>query len=213
MSLDLSKLQKDLKSVFSDMKKAKDQAKDTDFSDGVSKACKAFVESGSVSTSDTGTVSSGVFTGAGSGSVSVTQSLMSDKIVTAMNQMKNMTSGGDDVLAKAIFDGLKDMVTASNTVSTDVTGTTLNPSGSPVPPSSGKAKGSISITYAKDTFVSNLNKIFEHMIDNAQDSSFDGDVYLADELGTLVSDCVSANTVSTSGQGELSGSFGTGKLS
>lgn len=208
MALVLAKLQSDLKKVFSDMKQ--ENAKDSDFSDGVSKACKDFVESGTISTVDGGTVSSGGFVGSGNGSISVTQSDMSSPIVTAMNSMKNMAEGGNALLATAMFNGLNSMI-SNGTVETDVTGVTTSPAGATVPPSSGSAKGSMSCAYP--TFVTELNSIFSDMNTKSDEEGFDGNVYLGDELGKLVNKYIKTGVVSTNGQGALSGSTGAGGIS
>lgn len=200
----LTKLQSDIKKVFSDMKSAGKDAKDTDFSDGLSKACKDFIQSGKVVTADTGTVATGVFTGVGEGSVSVTQSDMSSLIVIAMNSMKTMIDGGDDVLAQAIFDGLSLMVT-KGTVTTNITGATVPPAPATgtVAPFSGQGKGKM--TCVEGSFVTDLKNIFKHMKDHANDDGFDGDIYLGDELGKLINTYIKSGTFTISGQGELSG--------
>ncbi len=210
MALAKSTLENNLKKVFSDMKKAGDKAKDTDFSDGITKACKDFIEAGDITTVDAGTVSSGVFAGSGSGSISLTDSLMKTPIVTAMNSMKTMTTGGDSILATAIFSGLSAMVSAGK-VETDVTGLTTPPppATGTVPPSSGSAKGAMVCTYP--TFVTELNQVFQDMIDKAGDG-FNGDDYFADKLATLVNSYVSSGVVTTAGTGALSGTVGSGGI-
>lgn len=210
MALVLLTLQSNLKKVFSDMKNSGKNAKDTDFSDGISKAVKDYAESGTIVTTDAGTVSAGVFAGGGTGSISVTQSDMSSPIVTAMNSMKNMTTGGDSVLATAIFNGLNAMISKGK-VSTDVVGVTTSPTGSPVPPSSGKAEGKMVCTYP--TFVTSLNSIFSNMKSKYKDAGFDGDVYLGNELGKLIDSYIKTGVVSTNGKDALSGTAGAGGIS
>lgn len=192
------------------MKSAGDKAKDSDFSSGIAKACKDYIEGGSIVTVDEGTVTAGEFLGSGKGSISLTDSLMSTPIDTAMNTMKSMTKGGDSVLATAIFNGLDSMV-SSGTVKTDVKGVTTSPAGSPVPPSSGSAKGTMECSY--DTFVSDLEDIFASMKSRYAEEGFDGDAYLAKELATLVGKYTKTGKVKTAGQGELEGSSGKGGIS
>ena len=127
MGFDKSQLKKDLKKAFNDMKS------DSDFAEKLSKACKDFGESGEVTTTDAGTVSSGVFAGSGSGSLSLSDSLMSSPIKACCELMKSLTSGGDAKLAEAIGAGILAM-TSAGTVTTNVSGVTTSPQGSPVPP-------------------------------------------------------------------------------
>lgn len=212
MALSEDTLTEALTKVFRDMKNAKENAKDTDFSDGLSKACKDFAESGSITTVDGGALTSGagVFAGGGSGSISVTQTDMSSPIVTAMNQMKNMRSGGDSVLAEAIFNGLKAMID-NGTVKTDVTGATTSPMGVPgLPPFSGSAEGTMTCTHP--TFVNDLKKIFSDMNSKRNNKGFDGDAYLAEGLAGLVNTFISSGTVSTSGKGAIAGTSGGGSI-
>lgn len=214
MALVKNDLISDLKATFKKMKDAGEHASDSDFSSGIANACKDFIEAGTITIVATGTVSSGVFTGGGSGSISLTSSKMSKVIDTATASMKNMTSGGDDVLASALFSGLNAMISAG-TVEIDVTGTTVSPSGSPVEPTSGKTKGTgLTCTdgVSPKDFVSKTKKIFKDMIDKRNDEGFNGDNYLAEQLADVINTYIATGTVTTSGQGALAGVTGTGKI-
>lgn len=205
MSLVVKNLETKLQKVFSDMKSAGENAKDTDFSDGVSKACKDFIEAGSIKTTDAGTISAGVFKGDGKGSISLTDSLMSAPIVIAMTSMKTMTSGGDSILATAIFSGLSAMVTAGK-VETNVSGTVTNTSSGATSPMAGSAKGVMACSYP--TFVTELNKIFSDMKDKDN-----GDDYLAEKLASLVDSYTKTGIVTTAGTDTIAGSAGGGNIS
>jgi hypothetical protein len=204
MGFDKSRLKKDLKKAFKDMES------DSDFAEKLSKACKNFGESGEVTTTDAGTVSSGVLAGSGSGSLSLSDSLMSSPIKTCCTQMRSLTSGGDVKLAEAIGAGILAM-TSAGIVSTDVSGVTTSPQGSPVPPSSGTAKGTIACTNAD--LIKGLKDCFQDMKDRAFEKGFDGDDYFAGELSDLVNDYFTAGVIATSGQGALSGTAGSGTIS
>lgn len=210
MALNKNKLQTDLAKVFSDMKDAGENASDDDFAEGIAKAVKAFGEGGSVSTSDSGTVSSGSFVGSGSGSLSLTDSDMSTPIKTACTAMK-AGSGDDNTLATAIGAGILAMTSKQNVVSTSVTGTTTNPSGSVVPPSSGSAKGTI--TCDNSDLIQGLKDTFSDMKSKAHDEGFNGDTYLAQQLADLTYDYFKNGSIETKGQGALSGTTGTGSIS
>lgn len=206
-------LKSDLESVFSQMKQAGENAKDTDFANGIADACKSFGESGTITTSDGGTLSSGagVFAGSGTGSLSLTASFMSSPVITACNAMKSMTSGGDIKLAEAIGSGILAMTSQNDVVSTNVTGGTTNPAGSVVPPSSGSAKGTI--TCDNSDLIQGLKDAFTSMKNHANESGFDGDVFLASEMSDLIESYFKSGEINTEGSGALSGSSGAGSIS
>lgn len=219
MALVKNNLISDLKATFKKMKDDKDKASNSDFSEGIAGACKSYIEAGDITTIDGGTVSSGVFAGSGSGSITLDDSLMSDEIDSAISDMQDMTSGGDAVLADAIFSGLNKMISKGK-VETDVEGSTTSPSGSPVEPTSGTAKGTgLTCTDGvtedpnnpKD-FVGKLKKVFQDMIDKRNDKDFNGDTYLAEKLADIINTYIATGTVTTSGQEALSGVTGTGKI-
>jgi hypothetical protein len=124
--------------------------------------------------------------------------------------MKEMTSGGDNVLATAIFNGLKALHQASE-VSTNITGTTTSPQGSSVPPTSGKGKGT-GLTCIDRGFVDSVNQIFSNMNSRRDEEGFDGDSYLAEQLALVTNSYIATGTVTTSGQGVLAGVTGNGKI-
>jgi hypothetical protein len=210
MALVVKNLENAFKKVFSDMKEAGENATDKDFSEGISKAVKDFIDAGSVTTVDKGTVSSGVFVGSGTGSTTSKDSLMNGVVLPATATMKEMTSGGDNVLATAIFNGLKALHQASE-VSTDITGTTTSPQGSSVPPTSGKGKGT-GLTCIDSGFVDSVNQIFSNMNSRRDEEGFDGDSYLAEQLALVTNSYIATGTVTTSGQGVLKGVTGNGKI-
>ena len=206
-------LEDDLIDIFSSMKtRAHEEGFNGDkyFAEELAKAVKTFGESGDVATSDGGTVSSGVFSGSGQGSLSLTASDMYNPIKTACNKMKQ-GQGDDDTLAQAIGDGILAMTSKANVVSTDVSGVTTSPQGSPVPPSSGKAKGTI--TCNNTSLIQGLKNTFSNMKTKAHDEGFDGDEYFASNLADLAYDYFTAGTIATHGEGALSGTTGTGSIS
>lgn len=204
MAFNKQTLINDLKKVFSDM------GSNDDFAKGISKACKNFGESGTVITVDVGAVSAGAFTGSGNGSLSLSDSLMSSPIIACCESMNNMTEGGDSLLANAIGNGLLAMTTAGS-VETDVVGTTISPAGSPVPPTSGTAKGKIVCQSAP--VISALISCYQDMKDKAHEEGFDGDKYFAEKMADCIFTYFTSGVITTNGQGALSGTIGSGTIS
>lgn len=220
MAFNKTQLENDLKKVFSNMLDKKDKVTDDDFADGISKACKDFGESGSITTVDTGAVSGGAmtFVGKGSGSLSLNDTLMSTPIKTCCTTMQKLTEGGDSLLATAIGTGILAMTTAA-TVETDVSGTATNPTTGATTTMSGKAKGKIVCVNA--SLIQSLNSCFTNMYNKKFDKSykdeynpnFDGDAYFAKEMASAVHTYFTSGSITTSGTGTLLGTVGTGSIS
>lgn len=213
MAFSQSQLESDISDVFTYMYENREDIEDGDeyFSEGIAEAIKDFGETGDVVTADAGTVSTGAFTGTGSGSISLDSSLMSAVILSCCNQMYEDRDGDSDTLAQAIGDGIDAMVLAGE-VSTDVTGTTINPSsGATVEPSSGTATGTL--TCDSSSLISGLKTAFNSMYSRRTESGFDGDAYFAEQLASFVYSYFTSGTVTTSGESALSGTVGTGTIS
>jgi len=201
MAFSVSALENDLLAVFNSMTGGDDH----EFSGGITDAFKAFVESGEPSTSDYGTISTGVFTGASTdGTITVSSTDCASIIYSACEYAKEHDTGGDNYIAEKIAEGLQDM-TDKAVVETQVSGNTVPPT--PPPPSiptSGTAKGGITCTTA--SVAEGLKSVFGLM----RSMTSGGNTYLAQEMAVLVNTCLLAGVVSTQGQGNLSGSTGTG---
>lgn len=132
-----------------------------DFASGLASKTKAFIESGKVTTNDAGTILSGTstFLGDGEGSMTVTASLMENKVTSVFSKMTKQTD--DTKLAEAIADGVIAMAEASNTVSTDVSGEATNLSTGVITKVNGKGKGSFS--NPNPSIESDLNDCFSEM--------------------------------------------------
>lgn len=196
-------LQSDLEDVFSSMNSDDDSV----FANGLSEAFMNFVNSGVPSTTDSGTISAGTFTGASTGgSLSASDSACASIITQAFSYMKSHESGGDDYLAGKIAEGLKKM-TDDTVVITSVSGTAVPPS--PPPPTvpvSGTAKGTITCDTA--TLETNLKSVFSSM----KSMQSGGDAYFAQKLAEEVYNCLKSGVISTNGQGALAGSSGSGTV-
>lgn len=207
MAFNKAQLQSDFEDVFESMT---DGNEDT-FPNGISDAVVTFVSGGQVSTQDAGTISGGVYSGSGTGSLSVKASACAAIIKAACTAMKTMTSGGDDYLAEEMGKGFKKMAD-DGVVTTTVTGT-LQPlsSAPPITPYGGTAKGSISCSEA--TLVSKLKLLFKKMYNQREEEGFDGNKEFAKELANEINSFYTSGTISTQGQGNLEGSTGSGSIS
>ena len=216
MALNKNQLQTDLYDVFVAMKDA-EEATDDDFANGVSEAICNYIKKGTVSTTDGGTVSGGVFEGKGTEKLSGNSTLSPDNcasiIKSACVHMKNMTSGGSNYLAEEIGKGIKKMSTDLK-ITTSVTGTLTPPSSSPVspyPPDGGTAEGKV--TCSEASLVTALKTLFSDMWNNKDNKDYDGNLEFAKKLASQVHAFWTSGIVSTSGKEDLSGSVGSGAIS
>ena len=208
MAFVVSKLENDLKKVFSDMKDAGENVTVDMFTDGIAQACADFVQTGSVTTVDTGTIPAGTFTGSGTGQITVQASLLKSALDIACNAMSSMPEGGDDVLANALGSGMFAMSGAA-VVDTNIVGTVVSPSGVPSP-ISGTGKGVIVCVQAP--LVSSITSCFSLMKQNAGNEGFDGDSYFASELSKAVLTYWTSGTITVNGLAPLVGSVGSGTV-
>lgn len=200
MSLVQSKLKNDLLSAFNSMTDGDDGV----FAKKVSKAVADYAKSGTITTVDAGTVSAGVFAGAGNGSISVDSSLCESVILAACKAMASMTSGGDTYLAAQMATGIDTMVKAGE-VKTNVTGSAVPPTGSPIP-LTGSAKGKL--ICVPSTLQSAFSAAFSAMMNMTEN----GDTYLAEQMASAITSYFQTGVVTTNGQGSLSGSVGVGAI-
>lgn len=200
MALVSSILKGDLLSAFQSMNNGDNRI----FSDKVAAACKKFAESGSISTTDAGAVAAGAFSGSGTGDITCKDAPCADTIYTACQIMNGMDSGGDAYLADKMAAAIHNMV-LTGTVSCDVTGTVIPPSGGSSP-LSGTATGILTgVSVPMQTaFIAAFNTMY------GMDSG--GDEYLAGQIALAVDAYLKAGIVTTKGSGALSGDIGAGKM-
>lgn len=208
MAFVVTKLENDLKKVFSDMKDAGENVTVDMFTDGIAQACADFVQTGSVTTVDVGTIPAGTFTGSGTGQITVQASLLKSALDIACNAMAGMPEGGDDVLANALGSGMFAMSSAA-VVDTNIVGTVVSPSGVPSP-ISGTGKGTIVCVQAP--LVSSITSCFSLMKQNAGNEEFDGDAHFASELAKAVLTYWTSGTITVNGLAPLVGSVGSGTV-
>ena len=208
MAFVVTKLENDLKKVFSDMKDAGENVTVDMFTDGIAQACADFVQTGSVTTVDAGAIPAGAFTGSGTGQITVQASLLKSALDIACNAMAGMPEGGDDVLANALGSGMFAMSGAA-VVDTNIVGTVVSPSGVPSP-ISGTGKGTIVCVQAP--LVSSITSCFSLMKQNAGNEEFDGDSYFASELSKAVLAYWTSGTITVNGLAPLVGSVGSGTV-
>ena len=208
MAFSKSTLQTDILTVFNNMGS---NATNDDFANGLANAVVAFVGTGQVSTTDGGTVPGGAFSGGGTGTLSVTATNCAKIIKDACEEMKNMTSGGNNYLAEELGKAFKKMAD-EGTVTTTVTGTLTPPSPSPsITPYGGSATGSISCN--STAMVQALKILFSNMYTHAGEDDYNGNLEFAKELATQLNNFWTSGRISTSGEGNIEGSSGSGSIS
>ena len=210
MSLNKSQLASDILSVFNDMKsnyKTEGYDGDDKFSKGMTQAFKDFGESGVISTTDSGTVSSGIFNGSGEGSLSLSSSASYSTLLSATKEMKK-NKKDDDYLADKIKEALEDMYDVSDIVETSVSGTITLSAGGVSTVSGASGKGTISCDFS--SVKSGLVSFFKTM-KNIKNNKTDSD--LANEIANLVYSAIKSGTISTTDSGEISGAYGSGSIS
>lgn len=200
MSLVYDTLKSDLLDAFNNMGDGDDDY----FAEQVAKAVKTYIETGGVTTVDTGTVSAGVFTGTGSGDMEVESDDCEDSLSETCSKMRDMTSGGGDAYLAAQMASAINTMVLDGTVKTDVSGTAV--AGSVSTPLTGKAEGTL--TGVAATIQSALVSIFSKM----QNMTSGGDEYFAEQMAIAVNSYLLAGVVATNGKNALSGSVGTGNM-
>ena len=208
MAFSKSTLQTDILTVFNNMGS---NATNDDFANGLANAVVAFVGTGQVSTTDGGTVPGGAFSGGGTGTLSVTATNCAKIIKDACEEMNSMTSVGNNYLAEELGKAFKKMAD-EGTVTTVVTGTLTPPSPSPpITPYGGSATGSISCN--STAMVQALKILFSNMYTHAGEDDYNGNLEFAKELATQLNNFWTSGRISTSGEGNLEGSSGSGSIS
>jgi hypothetical protein len=198
MSLPFSDFEDALKALFNDM-----SGDDRHFADGFAAAVRDYAESGDIATIDAGTVSAGVFAGAGKGSVTVKASDCADIVYAGARAMAG--KGGNDILAADMAKGIDTMI-ANGTVKTDVSGVCTPPSGSPFT-LSGSAEGTM--TGAPSPMEAAFFSAFEAMNGMTEGQND----YMAARCAAVITAYLKASVVNTQGKNALSGSIGNGKIS
>ena len=201
MSLNQDTLKNNLLSVFRNMT----DGDDSYFAKEVSKKVANYAESGSIMTTDAGTVSAGVFAGSGNGSINVDSTVCEKIVYAACNTMSKMSAGGDVYFAAQLALGIDSMMSVG-TVNTAVKGTVTPPSGTPVI-LAGTAKGTF--TGVSTTLQGGFLAAFNAMANMKSG----GDEYLAGQMATTITAYLKAGVITTQGQVALSGSIGAGSMS
>lgn len=209
MALDKSDLSADILEIFNSMKDNYDTEGydgDKEFCEGLGKAFKDFGESGSISTTDGGTVSAGEFAGSGTGSLSLNSAKTIKTLKSAVKAMKE-DGEDDDYLAGQIKKALQDMYDASDIVSTTVNGT-ITTSSSSITIEGASGKGTIECDFSS---VESGLKTFFALMKDIDNGKTDSD--LADKIADLVYSAVKSGVVSTNDEGEIEGASGLGTIS
>lgn len=205
MSLSKDSLKNDLISLFNAMAEDK-TGNNKKCAKDLSKAVADYAESGSISTTDLGTIPSGTFSGSGNGSISVDSSIAENIIYAACIAMGSMVAGSGDYLALQIATGIQAMITAGE-VTTTVTGTCTPPPPATPFPTGGTAKGTMACVQAP--LYASLKTAFISM----QSMTSGGNKYMAEQITNAVDTYLKAGSITTNGQGTIAGSIGTGSMS
>jgi hypothetical protein len=196
MALAKTTLETKLKSVFASML---DGSKTNAWmASQIAAEIRAYILTGQVSTTDTGTAPAGAYAGAGSG----TMTINNDNLGSALKTTFEAAYGNDDLAAHIAAD-IDAACAASGTVSTSTKGTATTSSGTSSLAGAGKGK----FTGAKATIETALKACFTAM--NALSKG--GDDYFAAQLAAAVDAYLKAGSVSVTLQSPLAGS-GAGKL-
>ena len=151
MALNKKKLASDIKAIFKAMRDNYDKEGydgDDELAKGLAKAFKDYGETGSITTTDGGTVSAGSFAGSGSGSLSLDDSDSYSTLKKAFKAMKD-DNKDDNYMAKQIKASLDDMYGASDIVDTTVNGVITPPSpATPITVTGESGKGTITISFS-----------------------------------------------------------------
>lgn len=195
MPLVKATLQANLFTAFDAMNNITDDSGNTYMAEKVAKAISDYIKTGTVTSVDAGTASdSGVYAGAGTGTMEIAESTLKSNLETTFKAKYE-----NDDLATHIASDIDTVCSASNTCSTDTTGTSTIPS-SPPKPASGKGKGTF--TGVKATIETKLKSCFASM-NNMADG---GNMYLATEWADAVDSYMKAGTIVITLQPPMSGS-------
>lgn len=201
-------VKKDLQDDLEDLFKSMNDGDNSVFSNGIASLIVSYVATGAVSTNDAGTVSGGTYVGSGTGSLSVTTTACARIIKTACDNMTD-TAHGNDYLAEQIGAGIKKMAD-DGVVTTTVTGTLTPPSGTPVTGYGGTATGTISCNASSLIF--DLKTVFSQMWSNREQAGYDGNLEFAKKLASAVDSFWKNGQITTSGEGNIEGSTGSGTI-
>ena len=200
MALIISVLKNDLLSAFESMNNGDNKV----FSDKVSKAAKKYAESGDINTIDNGTVPTGVYVGAGTGKISVDDSICEKIVYAACIQMDSMESGGNEYLAEKLASGIHTMV-MSGDVDTNVIGT-VTPPGSSSIVLNGNASGKLTSN------PSPMQGSFLDAFKTMNDMTNGGDEYMAQNMAAAIDAYFKNAVINTDGKNALLGSIGIGAM-
>lgn len=211
-------LEKDILTVF------ENQKTESDFTNGITKAIKDYIEGATVITTDGGTLinGTGVFVGVGKGSVSLTDSLMKNPLLSACNIMYQTAVAYRDGLVtepkdesffvNAFANGLRDMLSELQIVNCrNVSGTLTSPSGVTTP-FMGDTKGDMDCSLGISTFQLGLLEKTLQMRLALGEQQTKGDDWYANQISTLLKTFLSTIVISTKGIGSLQGSLGVGLI-
>jgi hypothetical protein len=199
MALVKTVLETTLKGIFVAMQDG--SKNDAWMAEQIATAIQTYINSGQVSTTDSGAAPAGSYTGAGVGSMVIDGASLKDKLKATFEAGYN----NDDLAAHIAADN-DDVCKTDNTVSTTSTGRVTIP-GAGTSPFSGPGKGKF--TGDKDDIITVLKNCFNQMNNISQG----GDDYLAFHLASAVDFYLKAGDISINLQTPFVSGSGSGGLS
>jgi hypothetical protein len=197
MALAKATLETKLKSMFASMR---DGSKTNAWmASRIAAEIKTYILAGQVSTTDAGAAPAGAYAGAGAGAMTIDSSSLGNALKTTFE-----AAYGNDDLAAHIATDINAVCAASDTVSTNTTGTVTIPAGG-ASPFAGTGKGKF--TGAKAAIETALEACFAAMNTMSQG----GDDYFAARLAAGLDAYLKAGSVSVILRSPLAGS-GTGAI-
>jgi hypothetical protein len=202
MSLNVQTITDDLLAAFRSMTDGDNK----DFSEKVSTAMNDYTETGTINTTDSGTISAGAFAGQGSGNNTTDDSICEKIVYVACNTMNTMATGGNAYLAAQLALGIHSMVIQGE-VKTNVNGTVTPPP--PISPFSlsGTAKGN-----QTGTAMAAMQASFLAAFTAMDAMTEGGDKYMAQQIAMATDVYLKSAVANTQGQGPLAGSAGVGAM-
>lgn len=205
MAFSVTTLSSDMQDIFEAMDS------NDDLAEGMATAINDFISTGTVTTTDAGTIATlaSVFAGTGSGSLSVSTDTFETTLKAIFTAMDSLDTGGDTYLATQLGVAMQ-ALSLLVSVSTNLTGILTNTATGVVTATTGSASGSIVCVSA--SFITTMSTLFSTMQTNKDNDDYDGNKDFADTFAQAVSDFFTTGLIATSGDSPLIGSVGSGTV-
>jgi hypothetical protein len=200
MALNPAKLQADILKVCLDMNDIKDDSGNRFMAEGFAKAIFNYISGGQTSTTDSGAAPSGSYSGAGVGTMAISEAGLADDFEATL-----AAGYENNELADKIAENDDDASSAEDTVTETSTGTVTTPSGA-TSPFSGPAKGDF--TGSKDIISTALKSCFASM----NSMSDGGNEKFAQDFAAAIHAYMTGGSISVELKPPFTSGSGTGKI-